>query len=554
MVEGVSVKFDSAATLAASDLSRWHEAVSKASGGPKVLIATTVTGFHHVTTVESVLGLSLTLRGAEAHYFVCDGALPGCMYSELDRVPDISTFERYELGQRVCGGCTARGSAAYDTLGLPIHRLSAFVTDEQRIQAREIPKALSNSDIQAFTVDGMAIGEHAYAGVLRYFARGDLDGVADADIVMKRYLESALLTMYSVLGLLKREQFDAVVFHHGIYVPQGVIGEVCRKLGVRLVNWNPSYRKNTFIFSHGDTYHHTLMDEPMCDWEDMDWSPAHEREIMNYLYSRNFGTRDWIWFHERPDSDFTGFAKEVGIDLSRPLVGMLTNVMWDAQLHYPSNAFPSMLAWLIQTIRWFAGRPGLQLVIRVHPAELRGTAPSRQPVVDEIHKVFPTLPANVFVIPPESQVSTYAAMSHCDSVLIYGTKTGVELTSVGIPVLVGGEAWIRGKGLTLDASSPQEWFQFLDRLPLGERMDEATAVLARKYAFHFFFRRMIPLPFIGASKRIYSMALSTLDEIAPGGCAGLDVICRGIIEGRPFIYPAEVLGLHDSERPELEAS
>ena len=77
---------------------------------------------------------------------------------------------------------------------------------------------------------------------------------------------------------------------------------------------------------------------------------------------------------------------------------MLTNVMWDAQLHYRANAFPNMLEWVIQTIRYFIGRPELQLLIRVHPAEIRGNLPSRQPLVAEIQREFPRLPRNVIVI------------------------------------------------------------------------------------------------------------------------------------------------------------
>ena len=54
-------------------------------------------------------------------------------------------------------------------------------------------------------------------------------------------------------------------------------------------------------------------------------------------------------------------------------------------------------------------------------------------------------------------MSTYALMSLCNAAIIYGTKMGVELTSVGLPVIVAGEAWIRNKGLTHDASSPEEY-------------------------------------------------------------------------------------------------
>jgi hypothetical protein len=201
-----------------------------------------------------------------------------------------------------------------------------------------------------------------------------------------------------------------------------------------------------------------------------------------------------------------------------------------------------MLEWVIATIDYFRGRPELQLLIRVHPAEIRGTLRSRQPLMDELARRYPVLPTNVHVIPPESPVSTYAAMMQCDSVIIYGTKTGVELTAVGVPVIVGGEAWIRNKGLMLDASSPQEYFRILDQLPIGRRNPDSQTELARKYAYHFFFRRMIPLPFMRqGGPALYEVAIKGLDDLMPGQHPGLDVVCDGVLKGTPFVYPAETL-------------
>jgi hypothetical protein len=221
-------------------------------------------------------------------------------------------------------------------------------------------------------------------------------------------------------------------------------------------------------------------------------------------------------------------------------VALLTNVMWDAQLHFGINVFPNMLVWVLDTIRYFAGRPEVQLVIRVHPAEVRGAVPSRQPIAEEIRKVFPRLPPNVFVVPPESRVSTYALVEQCSAAIIYGTKTGMEIASVGIPVIVAGEAWIRGKGFSLDAASPEEYYGFLDRLPFTERMRPEEILRARKYAFHFFFRRMIPLPFIEqADKFVFRITLAHPEDLAAGRHPGLDVICEGILKGGSFMYPAE---------------
>jgi hypothetical protein len=199
-----------------------------------------------------------------------------------------------------------------------------------------------------------------------------------------------------------------------------------------------------------------------------------------------------------------------------------------------------MLAWLNETVSYWRSRSDLQLVIRVHPAELRGLVPSRQFVADELAAAFPELPSNVFVIRPENQASTYALCEGADAVIVYNTKTGIEVASSGIPVIVAGEAWVRGKGFTLDASNPDEYFALLDSLPLGRRISTAEQALAMKYAFHFFFRRMIPLPFIHEDKPgRFRVDLSEPRELAPGRFAGLDAICEGILEGAPFIFRAE---------------
>jgi hypothetical protein len=526
----------------------WEDARRRATGGPSVLVASTVGGYGAGSVFESMLAVALTLRGARVHTFICDRALPGCQRAEYVDIPDPRVLVEYKLPERMCDRCYATGKYNFDALDLPSHRLSALVTKTEKLEARRIATETPASKIRDFTSNGLAIGDHAYAGALRYFARGDLDAEPLGEDVLRRYLEASLLTATASARLIQREGIQIAAFNHGLYIPQGVIGEVCRSFDTRVVNWNPAYRTSCFIFSHGDTYHHTLMAEPTDSWENMPWTPAMEVQILTYLKSRWSGSRDWIWFHDEPDEDFAAYAREVGLDLKKPMVALLTNVMWDAQLHYPANAFPSMLAWVLQTIDYFKSRTDLQLVIRVHPAEIRGTAASRQPLVPEIEKAFPQLPPNVFVIPPESQVSTYAAVASVDAAIIYGTKTGVELTSMGIPTIVAGEAWIRNKGITLDASSPDDYFEILGRLPLGERMPAEQVERARKYAYHFFFRRMVPVACMVPTKAVppFRIAIEDIEELLPGRQAGLDVICDGILNGSPFIFPAEEIGVHDA--------
>lgn len=525
------------------DWSRKTSPSNRDGGGRKVLFATSVGAWLPGSRLESTLAAALQCRGAEVHVLLCDADLPACLECTLDRLPNVNEMVEHGPRRQLCPGCFDPAARSFEQLGAQLHRYGDLLTDVDRNDAAAAAREVSADNVADFVVGGVAVGEHALAGALRFFARADLVGEPGADAVLARYIEAAFLAQRSLERLLELERFDVVVAHHGIYVPQGLVGEVSRQAAVRFVSWNPAYRKQSFIFSHGDTYHHTLLDEPVDVWEQMTWNARIEDQLMTYLKSRWSGSEDWIWFHERPVEELDRIASEVGIDFAKPCIGMLTNVMWDAQLHYRANAFDNMLAWCTETVRWFGEHPELQLLIRIHPAEIRGTVPSRQRLAEELGRVFETMPPNVFVIPPESNISTYVAMSQCDTVLIYGTKTGVELTAMGIPVIVAGEAWVRNKGITSDASSPEEYRSLLAMLPIGRRLDEKVVERARRYAYHFFFRRMIPLGFLAPSgdERVFEVAVASVDDLRPGNDLGLDVVCDGILTGSPFVYPSETV-------------
>ena len=129
----------------------------------------------------------------------------------------------------LCARCVISGRLEFDPLGLPIHTYSEFVTGEVRQQTANLAQTLAFTDIPTYQLDGLAVGEHALAGALRYFARGTLDGEPDAEPVLRRYFQASLLTAHATMGLLDDYSFEAACFHHGIYVPQGVIGEVARQ-------------------------------------------------------------------------------------------------------------------------------------------------------------------------------------------------------------------------------------------------------------------------------------------------------------------------------------
>lgn len=517
------------------DAAEWARARAAAKGGPKILITNAFGIDPSPADLECLLAVALTLRGADVHFMYCDRSLPACWVSQVQRVTPAE-FVKSGPPASMCDECFPGVDWLFKSVGLPVHRHGELVTPDQVRRAQEVSDKADLSDVVNYRFEGLAVGEHALAGALRFYARGDLDEPL-GDAVLRRFLKAAIETVYATRRIMDEFPFDCVVTSHGMYVPEGLICEVARERKARVVACSFGYRKKTVVFSHQVTYHHTLLAEPVEAWENLPWTQQMEDEIMEYLYSRRYGTRDWVTFIENPREDIDAIERELGVDFSKPCIALLTNVVWDAQLYYPSNAFSNMMEWVSETIRYFERRPDLQLIIRVHPGELMVDTRARQTVTAEIEKSFPKLPRNVVVIPPESPIGTYTISENSNAVVVYGTKAGVELASFGIPVIVAGEAFVRNKGITLDASNRKEYFDHLARLPLAGRSTAALVQRARKYAYHFFFRIMIPLPFAG--NYTPKSDLERLDDIRPGRHVGLDVACDGILNGSEFAYPAE---------------
>lgn len=520
----------------------WEAAKAKATG-QRVLIATNVGLNFAVSRIDTLVAISLVLRGAQVEFLMCDGALPSCMAANSSWFQDDHIkFEKEGLSKSLCKHCHPPALHRLAAIGLKVHRLGTYLEPQDDGEIETWLEKQNLANVRNIIVDGVPIGEHALSGTLRYLACGTLK--EEHYPMLRSFLRSARKTQIAVSRLAGAHKFDSALLHHGIYVPQGTTAAVLRQNGVNISTWLPTYRKNCFIFSHEDTYHRTMVTEPTDVWENLELTPAQHDQISHYLKSRWTGENDWISFHRTPKFDFKAFADERGIDTSKPIIGLLTNVFWDAQLHYPENGFSSMREWLTETVRYFATRPDLQLVIRVHPAEVTGAMPAKETAVDILREDIGDLPANVFVVRPEETISTYTLSSYCSACIIYATKAGIELLSMNIPVIAAGEAWVKGKNMSLDAEDWETYKGILDKLP---EISPPAGFRERafKYAYHFFFRRMIPLNMVRSipSWPPYETDVQSLRELQPGADRGMDVICSGIMNGDAFIYPAEAMDI-----------
>ena len=86
------------------------------------------------------------------------------------------------------------GRGAFEDLGLKINYYSDFINKDTSKKISSKIKNLTIKEMQEYKEDNISIGEHAYAGTLRYYAVGELNNERHGETILRKYLYSAILT------------------------------------------------------------------------------------------------------------------------------------------------------------------------------------------------------------------------------------------------------------------------------------------------------------------------------------------------------------------------
>ena len=507
----------------------------------KILVATSSGGLYSQLIFESTLASGLRNNGAEVHFLLCKRGLSACI------IPDNFTINEIDYindgPKKFCKSCFNVGNNFLVKAGFKVQYLESASKNEYQQYLEIIEKNLKFETIKEFTYKGIKVGEHSVSGTLRYYKKTNYNDEKHYKEIIKKYLISCMVTVDHFNKILKKERYDTIILNHGIYVPHGIIADIAKKENVHFVVWCPGVRKKTFCFSPNDTYHREQIYEQNSNWENILLTQKKEDLIIKYLKSKSVSSNDWknewVYSPSSSNDNIEQLFNDLKIDKSKPLIGMPTNVIWDAQIDYPENFFKHILEWIFFTIDFFIQNQNLQLILRIHPAEVEMTKPSKQKVYDEIMKKYNSLPNNIFIVKPEENYNTYKILNMCDNILIYGSRLGVEMSALGKTVVVAGEGFIRNKKIAIDVNSKKEYKEILNKLPIKGHMTEQKILRAKKYAYHFFFRRMIGLKILDERPLEwpnFQVNKNFSEIINKKNDKGFEKICDSIINKKSFIF------------------
>jgi hypothetical protein len=502
--------------------------------GPRVLVVSFRGGWLLHGTWEALIAEALRRRGARPAVFVCSGGFPETLPGKS---PACGIASSHLNGPWSCEHCLNCALTLAGAFALPTLRLDDFVAPPR---ARALTQELDQvgvEDLRRLRHRSLPIGEYVLNSARWFLCVSELGSVPEGEAVLRAFAKSARVIAEAAPALLDRLDPAVVLLLNGLFFAERIIKAEAERRGIRVVTYERGFVPDTLCFSQDiagyygiDTLWERVRDVPL--------TPTQESRLDEYLADRRKGKQAPFNLWPTLTEDEEQILSTLELRSDRPTAVLFTNLTWDSAAQDRDRVFAGMFEWVAETVQIFAARPDAQLVVRVHPAEVRIPGwETRDRVTARLETVFPVLPPNVRVIRPESDISSYTLMNLSRCGLVYTSTAGLEMAMEGQPVVAAGLVHYGDKGFTLTPSSAGGYAPLV-RQALGTPRDSTVRTLARRYGYALFFRYFHPLPLVAENPPDFVPTLRTRDPavLDPGGDPTLDRVCKGILgEGDFFI-------------------
>lgn len=395
---------------------------------------------------EALVAKSLQQSGHDVVYVGCGMALHE--YCVPMAAHGLHWNSEAPLKAEVCSTCSRNKGIIRSHFNLKGHDLSTFVAEEDTKVADSFVSSATRDNVLTLSFQGLEVGRYALYSLLIKRKKSNLKF---SDQEWGEYLTSLRTTVLAAIGnkrILDLEKPDAVVVYNSLYAVNRVCVELARASGIASyflhAGGNFSNRLQTLIFAKDNWFSFT---QSQIDyWRKYSDRPCGTVELTSVTdhFIELFQGRSAFVYSSAPSREFVDVRARFGIRHGQKIL-LATMSSYDelfaAQLvrvmpECDRMLFPRQVDW-IQALSKFVGeRPGLFLIIRVHPREFPNKREGEKSEhASAMETVFRDLPPNVRVNWPADDLSLYDLAEEADVVLNAWSSAGKEMTLFGLPVV-----------------------------------------------------------------------------------------------------------------------
>jgi hypothetical protein len=171
----------------------------------------------------------------------------------------------------------------------------------------------------------------------------------------------------AALRLLQGDSPDTVLIPNGLVTELGVVYQAARFLDLRTVTYEFNDQREQIWLAQDEIVMRQNTDSLWGSRASRTLSEAERKEIVAFeearRNARTYGKGTRLW-QDAPSCGGESLRTQLSLD-DRPVVLLATNVLGDS-LTLGRHVFASSMAeWIEKTVKYFADRPDVQLVVRI---------------------------------------------------------------------------------------------------------------------------------------------------------------------------------------------
>lgn len=377
------------------------------------------------------------------------------------------------------------------------------LTSDAKVCVRRCLTARSFDEIKEITYRNTKVGLHALATAANLTMTGD----AVLDLAMAKQIVKYVGRSCRVV--------DAIDSIYSRYRPAKVIAVekalsgTCESFyeaihrGIDYVQWCGSLEPNKLTIKRYTQANYRVHPNSVSAKAFADTAyESRFAETVSGILNTNYATGNiYIYKSHKLDSKpiltREEMQKRLRLDSSKRTAILFSHVLNDANLFYGDDLFEGgFKEWLVKTIEAAAQNDRVNWILKLHPANalkrsFAGYSGEYAEIL-AIRELLGEVPRNVTIIKPEAtDINPFSFFKLADYGITVRGTIGIELPTLGIPVLTGGSGRYSGMGFTNDSRSKEEYLDKIRRIDDIPLLTESERQAAIKYAYLLFRLRPI---------------------------------------------------------------
>ncbi len=448
-------------------------------------ILITIIGGAYGHLFEGLYARKAALNGYTPYILRCGNFLDYC---------DVNPIELKHRGIR-CIQCQAQQLEFIKAFGGVDCSYKDYISSEDKQEIEKSIAAYFDGKLTSFKE--VEIEKILYSALQRFYL------IAEPEVKNDRVTRGFLYTVLSTLVVMDKLCMEIhpkyVMSSHGTYATWGSVVEYCKAHGIYVITYGQNYNHCGVEFTYDDSYLTGVLNDTENKWAEHDLSAEEENRVKRFLDERLGRISDDKVAFDYNKNNKEHFSKQticemLDINPDKKIVGVFPNIPWDGQVTGGSTVFPRYREWLHYTVDFFKDRTDVDLILRSHPAEVNvGTDAGRESTASIIHDLYQEIPSNIHVLEPRHKINSYTLGENCDFGITYSSTVSLELTYLGVPIILCGCPPFKDKDVAFDIASVGEYRTLLEKGLKGELIvTEERKERLFKYLHYFFFMRTMP--------------------------------------------------------------